>query len=326
MMKASFSAVFITMILVLTLAACDKRMTTLPAGLTYVETEVEFAYIDWAPDSSRLVGSSPDLGHPSPLGFLERQTSSEVYIWDPGTDSYRQVSDESPTMHNVKPVWQPGGDLILYYSEDEFNGRRGAGIVGVNSLSRRTVANLGTSMDWLPDGTRLAINNGGSVYTIGVEGGKPTKLWGAPRGQLVVDLAVSPRGNEYAVVTRAVGESVYRIVAVTMEGGVERELFRSDVQTRSISWSPDGRWLLFLQVVKPGEIRPFAIRSDGSCVTEAWYPEIDAKFGDISWSPDGARIAAALFLTRNSYGVLFAEIDSASVQDWLTSGSCGDVE
>lgn len=309
--------------LILALVACENHKLIQPEGLTYQETEVNFSYIDWGPDSKRLAGSSPDLGHPSPLGFLERQTPSEVFVWDPASDSYIQVSDESPSVFNSNPIWNPNGEQILYYSQDEFGLNGNSGLVDINSLDRLAVSDFGRSMDWFPDGSKFVAENGNKLYSIGVSGERPRELWTAPRDNYVIDLAISADGENIAVITEQSGGISYRTTIISLSDNSEQIVSETNNWMSRIDWSPDGQWLIILEDIVPGKARASAIRADGSCKTEPWQLDFDGDFRDISWAPDGESIAVALFIDRNTHGVLFADTDSEFIQNWLSSGDCG---
>ena len=104
----------------------------------------------------------------------------------------------------------------------------------------------------------------------------------------------SPDGTQLAVINNRSGQ--YNIWLQPLAGGEQTQLtFYTDNAVRDLSWSPDGKQILYtadyqgnekhqLFLIPPGGGEPEALTND---------PEVQYVFGDGPWSPNGELIAYA---------------------------------
>lgn len=288
---------------------CGKN--NLPPGTSFYETEVEFATIDWAPDSKRVVGASWMLADGLNLG----KNPSEIYVWEPGSQSYLQVSDHEFSLANSHPVWHPKLEQILYYSQTEFGDDYNSGVVDVTSKERQGIVKLGSSMDWLPNGSIFVVSNGVQLFLVDVATGVYESIWQTPESEPIRDLAVSPNGENVAIFSSDRTPPV-TVWLVNIDDGLEQLIFTSEIPLSGLSWSADGQWLISTR--RAGYNNIIAIKSDGSCMTDSLA--IQENIVDVSWSPNGQQIAAVVSFEKT--GVFLFDIDSQLIQDWLSSGTC----
>ena len=141
-----------------------------------------------------------------------------------------------------------------------------------------------TSLSWSPDGRRLALDDGGSLWVVGLDGGHPSSL----RTSGAHEPAWSPDGLEIAYTKNFVdGVPRSEIRTIAPDGTGDRRLTAGD----SPAWSPDGAQIAYLRA---GDI--WVINADGSGqhrVTRTPVDEIQPI-----WSPDGRRIAYVRAATR----------------------------
>jgi Tol biopolymer transport system component len=190
-------------------------------------------------------------------------------------------------------------------------GRREPG--GVNTLFRlepatgqraeiRSIPGSVTSMQWSPDGTRIAytVEQGdGASYALVVadaDGSSQKKLVEQDKldtslvGPNMIAVAWSPDGQRLAYSGRTIGRG--RTVSVINVDGSNAKVL--DGHWESVSWSPDGRHLLLdgWPAGSPeGRFDLYRARPDGTefvRLTDDPEQEFNA-----SWSPDGSQIVFA---------------------------------
>ncbi|MGH7135289.1 MAG: TolB family protein, partial [Pirellulales bacterium] len=152
-----------------------------------------------------------------------------------------------------RPRWSPDGDKIVYTSSHE--GFASIYILDTLTLERTRVLDRGyyeiIGATWSPDGKELAL--------IGYKGGRQDK---GGKGEL-------------AVVTATANQP-------------PRTLYQSSVGWQP-DWSPDGKTLLFREVVGNQErIHLLTIGSERSRMVPG---QLSGRNGDAVWSPDGKQIA-----------------------------------
>jgi Tol biopolymer transport system component len=134
----------------------------------------------------------------------------------------------------------------------------------------------GSSLAWSPDGTRLAFQDVGGIYTINADGTGETRLVGTSNGESWP--AWSPDGTKLAFRSLTAGG----IVVANVDGTGRRTVTKDDVA--SPAWSPDGRRLAYS---RSGHI--YVVNVDGT--GEKRLPTTDGFEDSPTWSPDGRQIA-----------------------------------
>lgn len=174
----------------------------------------------------------------------------DVWTYAPATGQYRQLSTFAG--EDRDPVFSTDGRSVYFLSEESgtFNVHRvptsGGGSTQLTRFQHHPVRHLSTSAD----GT-LCFNHHGTLYTY-KEGGEPRKVTvriamdqrhnpvrTVQVGGDVSEFAVSPNGKEVAFIHR--GEVFVSSVAE----GTTRRITDTPEQERSVSFSPDGRTLLY---------------------------------------------------------------------------------
>ena len=175
----------------------------------------------------------------------------DVWLYDFTDDSYRMLSQFEGEDRN--PVWDADEEHYYYLSEED-----GSFNIYRSSLSDPATTEAVTGFEHHPvrflsisDDNRLCYSYHGEVYTQDVSG-EPEKLEVTvavdgrsnldkivPVNKGLRDVALSPNGKEFAFVYR--GE----IFACDLEGGITKRITNTPYQERSVSFSPDGRSLLY---------------------------------------------------------------------------------
>lgn len=184
--------------------------------------------------------------------YRKHHTSSvtrDVWTFDPATKEYKQLTAFAGEDRN--PVFSKDGRTIYYLSEEKgsFNIHKmpasGGSSTQVSFLKDHPVRSLSIS-----DGGLLTFTYRGGIHTM-MEGGQPKEVpiriitdgrYNPVRmlsvGGDINEAAPSPSGKEVAFIHR--GE-----VFVTSLEGTTRRITSTPEQERSVSWSPDGRTLLY---------------------------------------------------------------------------------
>lgn len=302
---------YVIWVIIFLITGCQSNMRDLPEGVSFSRTEIAFAELEWLPDSLQLIGTSPVL----PLdGINIGRDPSEVYLWDVETNEYTQVSDETFSLWNEHPVWHPDLELVLYYSNDEFGEDYELGVVDLMG-NIITKLEFGDSADWIPNRNEILVNRVALLSLFDVESQLYKTIWLAEKGWSIVDIAVSPDGKEVAILLTD-RSLVTQLIIIDLNEGSELKVFESPTRISQIDWDPSGSHLIFLNGSSSNEL--FAITPDGKCMTDPFSLEYDIE--DISWSPNGERIAASTISDID--GVFFLDMSSQLLIDWLDSNSC----
>lgn len=186
------------------------------------------------------------------------------------------------------PRVSPDGKLVAYVvttPDRETNEYRGAiWVARVDGSARPRQLTAGTKHDslprWSPDGLRLAFvsNRAGKtarLYVISMEGGEPRLLTTCKED--VASPAWSPDGSRIAFVSR-VPDPAYDEEDDRKRG--PRRFTRLQFKLDSVGWTGDRRQHLFV------------VPADGGAPAEQ-LTDGDFEDDDVSWSPDGKRLAFA---------------------------------
>jgi hypothetical protein len=211
-----------------------------------------------------------------------------------------QAGSTAPTMSN--------GPLAIVAFDDNGVGEGPAGWYGLSSIGlggrlspvvacpgRTTWCGEVESIDWSPDGKRLALsvtslaraNAFNGVHVVNPATGRDQQIVDelAPEWDWV-DLDWSPDGSRLAFVSAVGGRSNGSISLINSDG-TGRTFLETPTAGRDSSpaWSPNGNWIAYAGVDENGSA-VYAIRADGS------QGRLLASHGSgPAWSPDGTKIA-----------------------------------
>ena len=152
--------------------------------------------------------------------------------------------------------------------------------------------------NWMPDGKKLLFNEGGSLYTIPIEGGTPEKLntgaatvytlpltGGEPKqvteGTPSYLHGWAPGGKEVAIVAKRNGSSVYNLYKVSLKDNKETALTNNtSSHVDGPEYSPDGKYIYYNANVS-GTMQIWRMKPDGSGKEQLtfddyhnWFPHV----------------------------------------------------
>ncbi len=241
-------------------------------------------------------------GYENALRKHERSSgTSDIWLIDNG--QYTKLTNFNG--HDLNPVWAPGTDTFYYLSEQD-------GTLNVYSrnlqgqekqltrFDRHPVRHLSASRDG-----KMAFSWDGEIYTL-VPGGEPQKVDVAIiaddydadqvkgyRSSGATTMAVSPDGKQVAFVLRG---DVY---VTDTKYETTKRITNTDGQERVLSFSPDGRslvydgerdglWQLYIAKIANDDEKTFPYATD---ITEELLYSSDKPAQQPAFSPDGKKVA-----------------------------------
>lgn len=141
---------------------------------------------------------------------------------------------------------------------------------------------------WSPDGTRIAFARDGDTWVMPVAGGEAKRVV-APQYGTVGSPVWSPDGTRMIVTS---GESGYdQIAVVTVATGALTAITYGQQEVSEASWSPDGRWIVYIVNDGLGMTRQVMLApADGSAPARS-LTQGKAIRRSPQFSPDGRTIA-----------------------------------
>lgn len=143
-----------------------------------------------------------------------------------------RIDKPVPDNYNAYQQGWPGSRLEVM---DVFNGTR-----KVIHESKGQFA----APNWMPDGKRLLFNEGGSLYTIPVDGGKPEKLNTGEADQLNNDHGISFDGKSLAISHSPEG-SGSKIYVLPLTGGIPK-LITEKAPSYFHGWTADNKAVMYV--------------------------------------------------------------------------------
>ncbi len=244
----------------------------------------------------------------------KRHTSSvtrDIWTYAPATGEYRQLSTFPG--EDREPVFSPDGRTVYYLSEESIGAVEGANGYNIHKVSATGGASSQVSFLRHHPVRHLSISNTGtlcfshhgSLYTT-TDGGEPVKTVvriavdqrHIPERTVKVngdvsEFAASPNGKEVAFIHR--GE----VFVTSVAEGTTRRITDTPEQERSVSFSPDGRtllyaterngsWDLYTTTLQRKEETYFF---NATVLREEVLLATPAEEFQPAWSPDGKEVA-----------------------------------
>lgn len=290
----------------------------------------------WAPDSQRMAGSIEDInrGDNAYSGSSDDiVVGSEIYMWDIERNQYQKISAGNFSDEKINASWNPKNDLILYKAlgSDEFI-KSSLGYVDLSTSEYVGVTYSGIG-DWFPDGERFIT---GRFETLDIEANvldTISMLVDQFKQSSLIDL--SPDGNHLVFKAKEIGEEIFSPSDINLYSFETEENVRLLNETIwDLSWSSDSEWFTFSS--HPNKLKNIVFVQSynilNQCFTDSLkLPKaIDGIEGELilndsfAWSPNGELFAVGVELEDVGEGILLIDTDSDVIEDWLSSGTCGD--
>ncbi|HEX2990270.1 MAG TPA: hypothetical protein VHO49_06305 [Anaerolineales bacterium] len=254
----------------------------------YPVTEQGSCEYDWSSDGTTLIysaGGSPDLELVVDHGIWSHSLANK--------ENKLLIPSERPV---INPRWSPDGKTISYFDFcfecvgqfHTYNRDTGETREWSEENNESTV---GPDVDWSPDGQSLAFDNAIWVYadeseTYGIsvasqDGQTRTEIY-SQAGRAAYFPLWSPDGDQIAFASFesfTIGTYLNRrgdLMTVAPDGSNIRKLFSSSFEVFPQAWSPDSRYLLFVQ--------PLTVMQDP--LSKQQLVLLDVETGQALWDVD----------------------------------------
>ncbi len=159
-------------------------------------------------------------------------------------------------------------------------------VLDLNLFDRQVVYQTGEHIEapnWLPDGKTFLFNSGGSLYTLPVSGGTPTRLNTGALNKINNDHGVSSDHTQLAISDQTSADNVSRVYVLPIGGGTPRQI-TAQGPSYWHGWSPDGKTLAVV-ANRGGDFDIYAIPAAGG--PEARLTTAPGLDDGAEYSPDG---------------------------------------
>lgn len=227
------------------------------------------AFAVWSPDGRRLAFIREEHGR------------GRAVIWDSERDQMTPVGDPFTARIYLAPQWDPSGRALIV----------AAALPEVQPAPYR-VRSVKSTDARIPGDQFFTDERKATLTSIDVASGTSTALTPAP--VVLRSFRVSPSGRQLLYVAPdpatlgVIGKEQNDtfVLPIDLTAGARPAAARKLAERGRISWSPDGRQLLF---VKGGRL--MASAADGSGDAHPWQAAFTLAAGEPVWSPDASRFA-----------------------------------
>jgi Tol biopolymer transport system component len=233
----------------------------------------------WSPDGSQVAVTS-GLGVPCPP-----TCTGNTVIINPDTGDYRVLAPQGfPTVGTWCSIWSPDATHFVCEGGNDSDS-------SVNGIY-----------------TIRSSDGGGLTRITNAEGARDIPIDYSPDGSQIVFGRVDPQ--DHHCTTRSA------LYVVNVDGSGLHRITPWGFCDDDGSWSPDGTEIVF---EKPGG-SIFVVHPDGTGLTKIPLATDSRSFaGDISWSPDGRKMAFIFGTRTTPEGIATANADGTDVQQITTS-------
>lgn len=228
--------------------------------------------------------------------------TNDIYLMDADGKHQTRLTDNT-TADDVAPLWSPAGDQIAFQTNRGGNGYEIylMNADGSNQRPLRSAANggpvFGQSIEWSPDGSRLAYSDGDNVYVMQVvaPGGgdsvvPPASVSGGKAvGSSDIEVSWAPQvaGDRLVVRNATNCGGCSDLYTVNADGTGRAQLTNGVGFDTHARWSPDGTLIAY--EADRGGRGIYVIGAGGGAETKV--SGTLGSIGVVEWSPVGSRLA-----------------------------------
>jgi Tol biopolymer transport system component len=192
---------------------------------------------------------------------------TDIYVKAVESEALRQLT-QTPGSED-SPAWSPDGRQIAFV-------RHGQGVFTISQLggAERQVSTTGTHASWTGDSKSVLIRDRESntgpfgIYQVFLDTLQRRRLTQAPVGDGDWRFHVSPDGTSLAFI-RYEKPGIADLYVVPVAGGEPRRLSNWGTTMYGLSWTPDGREIVY-DVDEPPASRLWRIHANGATPARGW--------------------------------------------------------
>ena len=243
-----------------------------------------------------VFAQTPTLRANGKIAFTSnRDGNLEIYVMSAdGTNQVRLTNSPGIDDH---PVFSPDGRKIAFISQNDFGGFS-IKLMNAHGTNQTHLAAIDhdnypypwhgkDSLNWSPDGSKIAFEEGGEIFTIKIDGSNRTNLTNHPAFDS--EPSWSPDGTRIIFASTRVSW----IVMHTMKtDGSDFRALPSDGEfwDTSPDWSPNGDKIAFIVQHEEGLPTIYTANADGSNRQPFDCRPGSGHRNKPKWSPDGTRM------------------------------------
>jgi TolB protein len=227
----------------------------------------------WSPDGKRIA-------------FFAK---GRVCVMDADGANVKELTKEQLC---TNPVWSPDGKKIAFMNSPPFTPKREVCVMdadGSNLVKLATIDPCDRPFAWAPDSKRLALFDGPNLSLVNPDGTNRQPLYSLAKSHLGIDPAWSPDGAKIVCASLVPGEPSAEVWTVEVKEGRATQLTNLGGTNILPRWSPDGKMLAFLHMVRGGKVKTssvYVMDADGKQQTEIWRERKDMYSApSLAWKP-----------------------------------------
>jgi Tol biopolymer transport system component len=246
--------------------------------------------------------------------------ATDIYVKAVGSEALRRLTQTPGSESN--PAWSPDGQSIAFV-------RDGQGVITMSPLggAERQVSASGTHVAWAGDSKSVLIRDQErqvvpfGIYQVFLDTLERRRVTQAPVGIGDWKFDVSPDGKTLAFI-RCERPGIMDLYVVSMRGGEPRRLSDWNAIISGLSWTPDGRDIVY-SVVEPVAGRLWRISADGAQLTRGspiTEISVAAAFAPSISRPMRGQPARLAFQTiTRDVDIRLMDLEAALVDDTIQS-------